>query len=239
MLNLIFVEAALEPVPGSIVHHPSVRRDARRRGKDPSEVLLDRSLHHAAMKGLPKAHKRGRPDIIHFCLLEALGSPLNLEGGLRVWVHTLGGYIIEVDPQTRLPRDYNRFKGLIEQLFERGSVPPGAERPLLRLRRMELRELLEGIGATYVVALTSHGRGGSLEEVCRRLMGEENPAVFIGAYQKGELEGETLSLADDAVSIYPDVLDAWVVTSRLIYDFERLWRASSNSPPSPSASRRT
>lgn len=236
MLHLILVEAALELVPRAIIHHPSVRRDAKRRGKKPSEVLLDRSLHHAAMKTLPKAHKRGRPDIVHFCLLEALGSPLNREGGLRVWVHTVGGYVIEVDPETRLPRDYNRFKGLIEQLFQRGMVPPGAEKPLLRLRRMELRELLEEIKATYVIALTSRGREGSLEEVCRRLIKEERPAVFIGAYPKGELEGETLALVDEAVSIYPEVLDAWVVTSRLIYEFERFWRSLQ---PSPSASRHT
>ena len=225
----------MEPVPKAIIHHPAVRRDAKRRGKRPSEVLLDRSLHHAAMKELPKAHKRGRPDIVHFCLLEALGSPLNREGGLRVWVHTIGGYVIDVDPETRLPRDYNRFKGLIEQLFQRGSVPPGAEKPLLRLRRMELRELLEEIGATYVIALTSHGREGCLEEVCGRLIKEEGPTVFIGAYPKGELEGETMALVDEAVSIYPEVLDAWVVTSRLIYEFERFWRSSQ---PSPSASQR-
>jgi rRNA small subunit pseudouridine methyltransferase Nep1 len=221
MLHLILVEAALEPVPKLIARHPSVRRDAERRGKESSQVLLDRSLHHAAMRGLPKAHKRGRPDILHFCLLESLGSPLNHEGGLRVWVQTIGGYIIEVSPETRLPRDYNRFKGLMEQLFQKGSVPPGAEQPLLRLRRMELRELLEEIGVTYVIALTSHGRSGSLEEVCGRLVREENPAIFIGAYPKGEMEGETLSLADEAVSIYPGVLEAWVVTCRLIYEFEK------------------
>jgi len=221
MLHFILVEAALELVPRAIIHHPSVRRDAKRRGKRPSEVLLDRSLHHAAMKALPKAYKRGRPDIIHFCLLEALDSPLNREGGLRVWVHTIGGYAIEVDPKTRLPRDYNRFKGLMEQLFQRGAVPPGSSQPLLKIRRMELRELLEEIEPSYVVALTSHGREGTLQEICGRLVEEERPAAFIGAYPKGELEGSTLSLVDDAVSIYPEVLDAWIVTSRLIYEFEK------------------
>lgn len=221
MLNLIFVEAALEPVPKSIVNHPSVRRDAKRRGKKPSEVLLDRSLHHAAMKGLPKAHKRGRPDIVHFCLLQALGSPLNLEGGLRVWVQTIGGYILEIDPETRLPRDYNRFKGLMEQLFKEGQIPPQASNPLLRLRRMDLRDLLERLGATYVVALTSHGRSGNLEELCERLMKEKRPVVFIGAYPIGEMERVSLSLVDEAISIYPKVLEAWIVTSRLIYQYEK------------------
>jgi len=38
MLNLILVEAALEIVPPGIQHHPSVRRDAKRRGKRPGET---------------------------------------------------------------------------------------------------------------------------------------------------------------------------------------------------------
>jgi len=229
MLNLILVEAALEIVPPGIQHHPSVRRDAKRRGKRPGEILLDRSLHHAAMRGLPNALKRGRPDIAHFCLLEALGSPLNREGGLRVWVHTVGGQAIEVAPEVRLPRDGNRFKGLMEQLFEEGRVPPQGGKALLSLRRMSLAELMEEIDPSLAVALTSHGRPAALEEVCGSLAGEGNPAVLIGAYPSGPMEEETLSLADDAVSIYPEALEAWVVTSRLIYAFERARRPVSQT----------
>jgi len=149
-----------------------VRRNAKRRGKKPAETLLDRSLHHAAMKGLPNSQKRGRPDIVHFCLLEALGAPLNRERGLRVWVHTIGGYAIEVAPEAKLPRDCSRFNSLMEQLFVEGRVPPKGEKPLLSL-------------------------------------------------SPGQMEDETLSLADEAISIYPEALEAWVVASRLIYEFER------------------
>lgn len=221
MLNLILVEAALETVPPRIQHHPSVRRSAKRRGKKSTETLLDRSLHHKAMSGLPSSLKRGRPDIAHFCLLEALGTPLNRERGLKVWVHTVGGYTIEVAPEARLPRDFTRFKGLMEQLFSEGRVPPEGGKPLLGLRRMGLPALMEKMGASSTVALTSHGRPTTLEEICKTLVREENPAVFIGAYPSGPMEDETLSLADEAVSIYPEALEAWVVTSRLIYEFER------------------
>lgn len=221
MLNLILVEAALEPVPPVIQRHPSVRRNAKRRGKKPAETLLNRSLHHSAMKGLPNSQKRGRPDIVHFCLLEALGAPLNREGGLRVWVHTVGGYAIEVAPEARLPRDCTRFNSLMEQLFSKGRVPPEGSKPLLELSRMSLHALMEKIGASHTVALTSHGRLTTLEEVCSDLAKEANPAVFIGAYPSGPMEDVTLSFADEAVSIYPEALEAWVVTSRLIYEFER------------------
>jgi len=50
---------------------------------------------------------------------------------------------------------------------------------------------------------------------------EENPLVFLGAYPHGALREETLAEADEAVSIHPDALEAWVVTSRLIYEYEK------------------
>ncbi len=58
--------------------------------------ILDRSYHHAAMKDIADSEKRGRPDIAHLCLLEALGSPLNKEGLLRTYVHTYNDYVISV-----------------------------------------------------------------------------------------------------------------------------------------------
>jgi len=218
-LIVVFVEAALERVPKGLWRHPSVVGTARRRGKKPGESLLDRTYHHAAMKGLPEAWRRGRPDITHICLLEALGSPLNLEGLLKTYVHTFQGYVVDVNPKVRLPRNYDRFVGLIEQLFKLGRVPPEGE-ALLRLERKGLRELIEEVSPSYTVALTSGGKPETLEELCRRLVGEERPTVFIGAYPRGPLKPETLRLSDEAVCIDPEVLDAWVVTSRLVYQFE-------------------
>jgi rRNA small subunit pseudouridine methyltransferase Nep1 len=221
MLHIVLVEAALETVPPEMLRHPSVRRNAKRRGKRPEETLLNRSLHHSAMDRLPESHKRGRPDIVHLCLLEALGAPLNAEGRLRVWIHTFGGYVIEVSPRARLPRDCNRFNGLVEQLLIEGRVPPGEEEPLMTLRRMGLGALLEEIGASRTFALTSHGEPSGLEDVCHSLAQEKAPVVMIGAFPHGPMRDETLSFADEAVSIYPEALDAWVVASRLIYEFER------------------
>jgi len=206
-LNLVFVEAALELVPSEILGHPSVRRNAKRRGKRPEETLLDRSLHHYAMTGLPGQEKRGRPDILHVCLLEAMGSPLNRTGNLRAWVSTPQGYVIDIDPSTRPPRDYNRFNSLMEQLFLDGSSPPGVETPLLRLSR--------------VVALTSHGSPSSFAAAAEGLCGSGSPAVFVGAYPSGPMDEETLALADEALSVYPDPLEAWTVVSRLLYECER------------------
>ncbi|MBQ03713.1 16S rRNA methyltransferase [Candidatus Bathyarchaeota archaeon] len=221
MLHLVFVEAALEAVPPGIIGHPSVRRNAKRRKKPPGETLLNRSLHHPVMDRIPDGHKRGRPDITNICLLEALGSPLNREGRLSTWIHTFGGYSIKISPEARLPYDCNRFNSLVEQLFVHGKVPPGDEEPLMKLAKQGLENLKSDISPTLTVALTSHGVPSDLEDVASRLASEEVPAVFIGAFPHGSMAKETLALADEAFSIYPESLQAWVVTSRLIYGYEK------------------
>ena len=215
MLHLVLAEAALETVPKAIRGHPAVRR-----GKRPCEILLDRSYHHSAMRKLPMAEKRGRPDITHICLLEALGSPLNREGLLRVYVQTVGGYIIYVNPEVRLPRNYDRFVGLMEQLFKTGSVPPGAEEWLLKIRKGGLRDLVEEVEPTLVAAFSTEGEPKTMAEVCHILAEEEKPMVLVGAFPRGSFTSETEALIDRRFRIDPEVLEAWVVVSRLVYQYE-------------------
>jgi rRNA small subunit pseudouridine methyltransferase Nep1 len=221
MLHIVFVEAALETVPPGLLGHPSVRRNAKRRKKPPGETLLNRSLHHSMMDRIPDGQKRGRPDIANICLLVALGSPLNREGRLSTWIHTFGGYSIEVSPEARLPRDCNRFNSLVEQLFANGVIPPGSEKPLMRVTQRSLEALKAEISPSITVALTSRGEPSDFESVASRLTSEKAPAVFIGAFPHGSMAEETLALTDEAVSIYPEPLEAWVVTSRLIYEYEK------------------
>ncbi|HID15949.1 MAG TPA: 16S rRNA methyltransferase, partial [Candidatus Atribacteria bacterium] len=129
-LTIILAEAALETIPKQIINHPLIRKHSKKRGKKPSEMLLDTSYHYAAMKKLDGRWKRGRPDIIHITLLQILGSPANLQGKIKVYIHTRNNKVIYINPETRLPRNYLRFTGLIEQLFKTRKVPPKAENPL-------------------------------------------------------------------------------------------------------------
>jgi len=54
----------------------------------------------------------------------------------------------------------------------REDLPPGGEKPLLVLRDMGLRELVEEVRPTRVVALTSHGQPGSFQELGETLAGD-------------------------------------------------------------------
>jgi rRNA small subunit pseudouridine methyltransferase Nep1 len=222
LLTLILAESALETVPERLWTHRSVQRYAKLRQKPLQFILLDRSYHHAVMRRLEQSEKRGRPDIVHFALLEALGSPLNKEGLLQVYVHTNGDYVIKVDPATRLPRNYNRFVSLIEQLFEDKKLPPkSTEKALLTIKRQTLSQLIRETKHSYVLAFSRIGKPCTLEEAVSRISGENDPVVIVGGFPHGHFSEATLRLANDVVSIDPEMLETWTVTSRIIYDFER------------------
>jgi len=220
MLILILAESAIETIPKSLWKQPSIKSHSEKRGKPPKFILLDRSYHHVAMKNLPKNYRRGRPDIVHFALLEALGSPLNKAGELQVYVHTINDYTIMVDPKARLPRNYNRFVGLMEQLFELKKVPPTGP-ALLKLEHKTLSELLQDIKPTYTVAFSRIGAPSTIEEVVSRLSGREKPAVIIGGFPHGHFSEVTIKLANEVVCIDPEMLETWTVASRVIYEYER------------------
>ncbi len=219
MLTLILAESALETIPKNLWRHPAIKRHSKKHRKPPHFLLLDRSYHHAAMKTLSESDKRGRPDIVHFALLEALGSPLNKERLLQVYVHTLNNYVIKVKPETRLPRNYNRFIGLMEQLFELGRAPPNGQ-ALLKLEPKTLSQLLREINPTHVVAFSTAGTPHTFEEVMPRLLNEEKPAVIIGGFPHGHFSATTLQLVDELVCVDLEMLEAWTVTSRVIYEYE-------------------
>jgi len=223
-LHLVLVESALELVPPEIVHHEVVKKHAKRRGKKPWEIILDKSVHYYAMLKLPNHHKRGRPDIVHLSLLNALCSPLNKLGLLRVYVHTIDNRIIFIDPSVRLPRHYYRFVGLMEQLLVEGKVPPNSDKPLMTCRRMFLHEFVDEMKFGYIYLLHEGGRYVSPrdlgKEIVERIERGEKVAVFVGAFPHGDFFEDTKRLANEAVSIYPEPLDAWIVVSRIIEGVE-------------------
>lgn len=47
-----------------------------------------------------------------------MDSPLNRAGLLQVYIHTQKNVLIEVNPQTRIPRTFDRFCGLMGEIFD-------------------------------------------------------------------------------------------------------------------------
>ncbi len=215
-LYLLFAEAGLELIPREIWRHPAVRASAERRKKKPREMLLDISLHYQAAKKLRDFRKRGRPDIVHFCLLMALGSPLCKAGKLAPIVHTYQGHVIWVNPSVRLPRNYNRFVGLMEQLLILGKVPPESEHPLLSVVGRGLETIVETYEPSRIFLLSEKGERLSPASLAEKIVGCDKPMVIIGAFQAGDFSDEVREIADEEFSICKYVLDAWVATAELI-----------------------
>jgi rRNA small subunit pseudouridine methyltransferase Nep1 len=135
-------------------------------------------------------------------------------------VHTVKDYVIYIDPETRLPHNYLRFIGLIENLFEYRRVPKTGKK-LLWLKKRRLSNLIRDIRPAYTTAFSRIGRPVVLEEIIGRLSVGKKHVFIIGGFQAGHFSDNTLELADDVVSISPRGLDASIVTSRVIYEYER------------------
>jgi rRNA small subunit pseudouridine methyltransferase Nep1 len=221
LLTLILAESALETIPKQLWKHPVIQRYAEQHKKTPRFTILDRSYHHQAMKLLKTNEKRGRPDIVHFALLEALGSPLNKEKCLTIFVHTINDDVLSIEPQTRLPRNCNRFVSLMEQLFEFKRIPPESERPLLTLRRQNIVELIQDVKPSFILALSRVGKPKTIEETAARLAKEKRPILLVGGFPHGHLSKTTTRLANETICIDREMLETWTVVSRMIYEFER------------------
>jgi rRNA small subunit pseudouridine methyltransferase Nep1 len=216
LLNFILAESALELVPMEIRRQPAVVSDAKRRQKDASEILLDRSFHHSAMGRLKDSEKRGRPDLVHVTLLSVTGTPLYLDGLVRVFVHTYDDNVLEIAERTRVPKNYLRFRGLMEEAL--------VERPrqgLIKVHPMALDELVRKISSDLVVGLSVQGKMTSLEGLAKMVTAARSPCIFVGGFPHEHFSPTTLSMVDQIVRIHAKPLEAHVVASRAIYEVER------------------
>jgi rRNA small subunit pseudouridine methyltransferase Nep1 len=225
MLTLILAESSIERIPPEMVKNPSVVAHARRKNREPGSLILDRSYHHSAIRAAEGRNpsedflKRGRPDIAFHVLLQALGSPLSREGLMRTHVHTIDDNVIDLDSRVKLPRNYDRFIGLLEQLYEKKSVPPG-EQSLLSIRKCTLPELVSESRVSTVVAFSTLGKSVSVKDACVPIVEANASAVLIGGFAHSHFNQSTTRLANHLFSIDKEPLDAWVVAARVIYEYE-------------------
>ncbi|MEB3759937.1 MAG: 16S rRNA methyltransferase [Desulfurococcales archaeon] len=190
-VKIIFLESSIELVPEDILGEPDVVRSAQRYGVDPGDMLLDKSLHYRAMSRLPFKWKRGRPDILHVALMTVLDSPLVEKGILDIYFHTVENRIFHVDPVTRIPKSYERFRGLMAQLLRVGHVPPGADNPLIYELGISIDDLLDD--GSERILLWEDGKLVSVDELASFIVAR-SVWVGIGAFPKGDFSKRILSL---------------------------------------------
>ncbi len=218
MLSLIIAESSLELVPKELQQHNSVTSYCKKVGKKPSEVLLDNSWHFAAMKGMKNEIKRGRPDIVHFCLLETCSIPLYEEDDIAVYVHTIDDKVISVGSGVRLPKSYHRFAGIIEKLFVDKVIKSG-DQNLFEMRNMTFSELIDKIQPERVLGLSYEGRQSSYSEIAK--LCDDDTCLVIGGFPKGDFADSTKKRIDSLYSVDQRPLEAHVVVARILYECEK------------------
>ena len=156
MISLIISESALELIPSELENHPSVISHAKKLGKYPSEILLDNSWHFGAMKGIKNEIKRGRPDLVHFSILEATTIPLYIKNKLNLFVHTVDDKVIHFEKNVNLPKSYHRFQGVIEKLFQEKKIM-AKNKLLLEIKEQTFSELIKDINPSKIIGFSTEG----------------------------------------------------------------------------------
>lgn len=182
-----------------------------------------------------------RPDITHQSLLMLFDSPLNRAGLLQVYIHTAKNVLIEVNPQTRIPRTFKRFGGLMGecgwhidsscdvsyiydlafsvQLLHKMSVRAAdTTMKLMKVIKNPITDHLPVGCKKYVMSFT-----GTLAESPRDLVPKEDDepiTLVIGAFAHGNVD---VDYTEGAFSISKYPLSAALACSKLCNAFEEVW----------------
>ena len=218
MISLILAESALELVPLELQDHPSVLSHAQKQGKNPSEILLDNSWHFAAMKGIKNEIKRGRPDLVHFSILEATTIPLYLQNKIKIYVHTIDDKVIYIGQNVHIPKSYHRFEGLIEKLFLEKTIQTDTS-ILLEIKEKSFSELINEIKPSKIIGFSTRGELRSFEKISSEI--SDNACIVIGGFQKGHFSESTTSKIDQLFSVDNLSYEAHVVIARMLYEYEK------------------
>jgi len=218
MISLILSESALELVPSELKHHPSVVTHAKKLGKYSSEILLDNSWHFAAMKGIKNEMKRGRPDLVHFSILEVTTIPLYLKNKIKLYVHTIDDKVISFGENVHLPKSYHRFAGVIEKLYQEKQIVTNND-VLLEIKDQSFSELIDEINPTKVIGFSTNGISSSYEKIAAEI--SDNSCLVLGGFQKGHFSDSIEDKITNLYSVGDESFEGHVVVSRILYEYEK------------------
>lgn len=221
MLYVVLAETALELVPVGLASDAQVARDAKKRGAKAEEMLLDSSKHWEAMAKLADKEKRGRPDIAHFCLLTALESVANKTDNMRVFVHTRNDQLIRISPKTRLPRIYERFTGLIEDLYQKQKITTKEGEELLAIEKDWTLEKVLGLVPEGVGKFAFDPKGAKMTPgaLCEKFKAQKDACVVVGGFSHGVFASKAID-GLEKISVSTMELAAWTALGMAVFSYE-------------------
>ena len=186
-----------------------------------SHELLNCDRHKQQIIKYKKDPSQCRPDILHQCLLMLFDSPLNRASLLQVYVHTQKNVLIEINPQTRVPRTFDRFCGLMVQLLHKLSIRGSdTSQKLLKVIKNPITDHLPvGCAKFYTTFHTDYVV--PVQKFAQDQLDDRPVVICIGAMAKGSISPEYV---DKGVSISNYPLSAAITCSKFCTAFEDKWK---------------
>src|SRR5438309_11872188 len=151
-------------------------------------------------------------------MVEACRIPLYFDNKLRIYIHAIDDKVISVGNNVRLPKSYHRFVGLIEKLYSTGIIKEG-EKKLLEIKNMGFGELIDKINPKEIIGLSTKGATSSYEKLAK-VIGKDS-CIVVGGFPKGHFSDQILKSMNNLVSVDENPLEAHVIISRLLYEYEK------------------
>ncbi len=92
---------------------------------------------------------------------------------------------------------------------------------MLRLEPKTLQQLLDDAKADYVLAFSREGKPRTIQDAVSGLESKQRPAVIVGGFPHGHFSENTTKLTDEVICVDSEMLEAWTMTSRAIYEYEQ------------------
>jgi rRNA small subunit pseudouridine methyltransferase Nep1 len=228
-LAIVLAESALEIIPNELRNNQLIINYSAKVGKSVSEVFLDKSYHYTAMKekNIEYIWKRGRPDLVHICLLSILSTPLFLNNLVDVYLHTIDNKVIFIGEQVHIPKSYRRFEGLMIKLYQEKEIKnkeKNHNKYLLKIEKnMTFDKLIDKvIKPDKIIGLSSTGIPQDFKTIVNENIETNNKKIVfvIGGFQSGDFSQSTRERFHMTYSIANEQIDAHVVISRLVYECE-------------------
>jgi len=149
-----------------------------------------------------------------------LDSPLNRSGLLQVYIRTAKNVLIEINPQTRIPRTFSRFAGLIVQLLHKFAIKASdSSAKLLKVIKNPVEDHLPVGCKKYCMSYAAE-KATSARAFAEAAPKDEPICVVIGAIAKGHID---VNYTEEDVRIGNFPLSAALTCTKLCSAFEELW----------------
>uniref|UniRef100_A0A914DG20 18S rRNA (pseudouridine-N1)-methyltransferase n=1 Tax=Acrobeloides nanus TaxID=290746 RepID=A0A914DG20_9BILA len=182
-------------------------------------VILSSDKHRQFLLKQHKDPMKYRPDILHQCLLTLLDSPLNRAGLLQVYFRTNKNVLVEVNPQCRIPRTFDRFCGLMVQLLAKRKVRASDSSAVLLkvIKNPIMMHMPVGI-KTYLTSFNTD----LLIRPRELVKNDENEPILVvvGGIATGKVTTDYTE-KDIKISSYP--LSAALTCAKLTHEIEEVW----------------